>query len=214
MSKKAKYSRYGDYLTKLKKVYQRKEIKLYTDLVLSFAAIIGFAVFAIKPTITTIFRVYKELKDQQEVNQRLDTKLENLRQAKKIYKKIEPDLHLLEEALPKNPNPDLFTAQLEQLARRNNCKISALSIGSVNLKGEVEIMDEQKTKKASQESQLSINGSLQVFGNYQDLVSFFTDLFNFRRINDVSSVSISKANSTYELQAKVNFATYYLPEVQ
>ena len=214
MSKKAKYSRYGDYLTKLKKVYQQKEIKLYTDLVLSFAAIIGFAVFAIKPTVTTIFRIYKELEDQREVNQRLDTKLESLRQARKIYKKIESDLYLLEEALPKNPNPDLFTAQLEQLARQNNCEISALSIGSVNLKGEVEIKDEQNAKKASQESRLSIKGSLQVFGNYRDLVSFFNDLFNFRRINDVSSISISKASSAYELQAKVNFVTYYLPEVQ
>lgn len=210
-NKKTKHGNYGLYLTRLKRFYQRKEVKLYTNLILSFLAIAGFAIFAIRPTVVTISQLLKELQDQKQVNQRLSSKLDHLRQAKKAYKNIENDLYLAQEALPQEPEPDLFVAQLEKLAQENGCLIETISLGSINLKGEIATSQKKGKTKTPEDSQPTLGGTLHVNGRYQDLVSFLSDLFNFRRLNTVNNVSFEKASGD-QLELTLNFITYYLPK--
>ena len=99
-NKKTSTSRYSAYLQKISRFYQKKEVKIYTNLIFSLLAISVFIFFAIRPAVSTILSLNKEIKDQKEVVKRMDQKIENLKRAQKKYRSIENDLYLIEQALP------------------------------------------------------------------------------------------------------------------
>lgn len=202
---------YGVYLGKIKSLYQKKEVQLYTNLILSFGAVICFALFAIKPTLTTIAKVYKEYRDQKEVDLRLQEKIDNLRKAKEAYQQIEEKLHLIQEALPTQPEAELLVAQLEQLAARNNCVLEEVSFGNVMIKGEINLKEgKNKDQPAEKPDQPTLEGNLQIVGTYRDVLSFLGDLYDLRRLNTVSHLSL-EGSARQPLEARLNLTAYYLP---
>ncbi|MCJ7827538.1 hypothetical protein MUP65_00120, partial [Patescibacteria group bacterium] len=138
MPSKTSHSRYSLYLTRARSFYHRKEVKLYSNLILTFLAICAFAIFAIRPTAKTIAELIKELKDQKEVAARLTLKIDHLNQAEKNYQEVESELNLLDEALPTIPGTEILLAQLEKLALKNNCYLVTAKTRQVLLKGNIE----------------------------------------------------------------------------
>lgn len=201
---------YSAYLRKLSRFYQKKEVKIYLNLILSLAAISFFAFFAIRPTALTIAELSKELKDQETVLTRLEKKISELNEARKNFSELEEDLHLISEALPDSPEPSLAVAQIETLVWENN-----LEINSLGTKGVVLIGTKPETKRGVKTEvktpypvfQMDINLS----GSYEDLTSFLKELDNLRRVIHIKSVGMSRLGregSKINLEVKIDI--FYL----
>lgn len=201
---------YGVYLHQLRSLYQKKEVRLYTNLILSFGAIIALALFAIKPTVTTIAQIYKELKDQREVDERLQEKIDNLRRAREAYRQVEDKLYLINEALPTQPEPDLVVAQIERLAVVNNCSLTDIHFDNVTLKGNITSATKRKSETPAKPDQPVLKGDFQIKGEYADVIAFIEDLYILRRLNDVDKILL-EGGPGRPLAAKVGITIYYLP---
>ena len=98
--KNKKNARYSNYLLKAKNIYNIPIVGASTTLIFTLAVICVFAFFAIKPTLTTIAKLNKELKEKQEVNKILEKKINNLNKAQVSYAQLVDYLVLVERALP------------------------------------------------------------------------------------------------------------------
>jgi hypothetical protein len=220
---KTGYLHYQRYLSQIKEIYKKREdIKVYSGLILSLLTISFFGFFAIKPTLSTIASLVKEIKDKREVNQKLQEKINALTLA-------QGELLQVSEALTPKPNLALFINQLEVLAKKNNLKINSLSFSSVifyeqkkeTLKSkegaqEEEIIGEINPKEKPQEKEKKSpetkqdyrenNFSFQSSGTLADLKKLLENLENFRRIVKTEKVSLTQEkdqNWTLALNGKI-----------
>jgi len=194
------YHRYQRYFIDLPRFYQSKKARVYTGIILSLVTIIFFVIFAIKPTLVTITQLFKQRKDQRIVADVLEKKITNLSQAQNEYLSIEPDLPIIDQALPQEPQATLLVKQIETLAHQSNVTISRLRLSEVHL--------EQTGLPKTEKQPLAFNFS--AFGDYANLKIFLTSLFNLRRIVLVESFSFQKGigenvNLSLNLTAKAWF---------
>ena len=119
----AEYHRYRRYFNDLSKFYQHKKARAYTGIIFSLLTVIFFIFFAIRPTLKTITQIIRQLADQKTVSHELERKINNLSEAQKSYLIIEPELALVEEALPQKAEVTLLTKQIEALARQSGITI-------------------------------------------------------------------------------------------
>ncbi len=178
------YHRYQRYFTDLSRFYQTKKARVYTGIILSLVTVIFFIIFAIKPTLTTIAQLLRQIKDQQKVVTELEKKITNLAQAQTEYLAVEPDLYLVDQALPQEPQVTLLIKQLETLAYQNEVKIDRLRFNEVDL-----------AKKATTKTEKqAINFNLSVSGDYANLKNFLTSLSTLRRLIVVENFSFQKGS--------------------
>lgn len=207
--KSLKIGSYSTYLAKVSKFYDKKEVKIYTNLILTLVTISFFALFAIKPTISTIASLAKEIKDQEEVAEKLDQKIKSLQLAKKEYNANKSKLYLINEALPLNPETALFLGQIEILAQENHLELSSVQTEGLAIKGE-SIKNEKKI--VSKKANPSFNTQLILTGEYPQIESFLKAINNLRRIVSIENISInkSKKDSTATLSFKLETEAFHL----
>lgn len=165
------YHRYQRYFTDLSKFYQKKKVKTYTGIILSLITVIFFLFFAIRPTLTTIAQLIRETKDQKNVATEMEKKINNLSEAQVNYLSIEPELLLVEQALPKKPEVALLTKEIEALAKQTGVGITSLRFSEVDL-----------TTDGKQQEKQEIKISLNVLGDYPNLKIFLGNLMSLRRV--------------------------------
>lgn len=213
MANKDQINRYSDYLAKVADIYQRKEVKTYTNLILSLLTASFFAFFAVRPTLVTIAALIKEIKDQKEISQRLDSKFNDLVKAQKEFVTIRSKLELIYLTLPKDPQLSLFLGQIEVLAHENHLDLTTVQSASVYLKRDpdapvIEKKTQEKTPYPSFASRISASGT------YPDLKNFLLSLNNLRRSLNIEGVSLQKGKekSSEILNLFFETNTFYLPE--
>jgi Tfp pilus assembly protein PilO len=192
--------RYRRYFTSINNLYQKKQTKVYTGIVLSLVTIAFFGFFAIRPTLITISGLVKEIKDKRMVADQMDQKIESLTQAQINYSQIKNDLDLVNQSLPLNPDLPILVKQLEALARLSSARIESLRFEKTNLQGE-------KAKEVQ-----TVGFDLAVTGNYQNLKNFLNSLDNLRRITKIEGFAF-KTSTGEENQVLVLTLTghaYYL----
>lgn len=179
------YHRYRRYFTDLSKFYQKKKARVYVEIILSLLAVTFFISFAIRPTFKTIAQLIRETKDQKTVAAELEKKINNLSEAQRNYLTIEPELVLIEEALPQKAEVTLLAKQIETLAHRSGIAIVNLRFTEVNL------TENQTGKQEKQEVKFSFNA----LGDYLNLKNFLRDLMSLRRIVLVKAFSFQTGKS-------------------
>jgi len=97
------YQRYQRYYLNLKRFYQKPVAKVSIFVVISFMTVSFFSVFAIKPTLTTIGQLVKEIEDKGEINTKMDSKLADLARAQAEYGQIRNEVDLVWRAIPDRP---------------------------------------------------------------------------------------------------------------
>lgn len=213
MINKDQTSRYSSYLAKVADFYQRKEVKAYTNLILSLITASFFAFFAIRPTLVTIASLVKEINDQKEISQRLDSKLDDLVKAQKEFATIRSKLGMINSALPKKPQPSLFLGQIELLAYENRLNLTTVQSSSIYLKG---TPTAPVKEKKTQEKTLypSFNSRVSASGTYPDLKNFLLSLNNLRISLNIEGISFQKGKekSSEILNLSFETNTFYLPE--
>lgn len=198
ISSPANYRQYKRYFVDIGRLYKIKKVRVYTEIVLSLAAVSFFLVFAIKPTLVTITELITTIKDQRLVVDQLQNKINALGIAQSEYNLISNDLYLVDEALPKNSQISTLVKQIEALALQSGVTLGSMKFDPVALKEAGAGLKE-------------ISFSLTISGDYQNLKLFLHQLNSLRRVIGVEtfSLKIKKAESQV-LTLGISGKAYYL----
>lgn len=193
---RVEYAQFGRYFTRIREDIEKKPIiRVSLELLLTLLAISFFAAFAIRPTANTIADLLANIRSQQEVKQKLDEKISNLSKARQIWNQEEKRIIILEEAMPKEPQPDKYLRQVEGLAALSGVQLVSYAAEESDLygkPGKKSQDDVKKDKSALQKKRIAL--SLQ--GSYKNLSTFLENLEVMRKIIIIESVSLDQARAS------------------
>lgn len=194
------YHRYQRYFVRLGQLYQQKKTRTYTGIILSILTVTFFLFFAIRPTLTTITGLMREIKDQRLVAEGLQDKINALRSAQEEYRLVEKDLYLVNQALPEDPQISTLLKQIETLAHQSGVTMEMAKYNQVYL----------REKEASPEEK-EVNFGFTASGSYQNLKNFLTSLNSLRRIILVESFAFKTGKAeSQSLNLSLDAKAYYL----
>lgn len=197
--KKDKYQKYIELIPELKSEKNEKMVMI----ILTILAFIVLGVFAVKPTISTIVSLQKQLEDSRFYDSKLQEKIDNLAKLDKQYSTIQNDLPLVYDAIPKTSQIATLAASIKTISDSSNVSIKNLQIQNVAI--------DNKTVATKKYSSFDYNISSE--GNYQNLMTLADNLINFQRILTINSVSIVKSTVLTEttLQININGNSFFKP---
>lgn len=210
------YHRYQRYFVNVTQFYRQKKARVYTGIILSILTVTFFLFFAIKPTLVIITSLIKEIDDKKMVSEKLEDKVNALTLAQNQYTLVQPNLYLVEEALPTEPEVSLLIKQLEVLGRQAGVTIESIQSSQIALKGEAgqtkqTTTGEEAVRKTSSDS---INFTFVASGNYQNLKNFLQTLSSLRRVVLVDSFAFktkeAKETETGILTLSLNAQAHFL----
>lgn len=154
------------------------------ELLLSLGLVIFLGMFAIKPTLTTMSDLIKEIEDKTELKEQLDKKIAALSTAQTVYLSLENRLPVLDQAIPSQPELIKSLKVIEKLAGENNVVIESINVSS--------IPNETPSETSSgnlKRAPLPINVSIS--GDYISIRTYVEALRNIRRIFVVDTVAFT-----------------------
>ena len=208
--------RYRKYFTTLGQFYQQKKTRAYAGIILSLVTISFFLLFAIKPTLMTITQLTKQIKDQKEIVKKLQAKINALQEAQNEYTLVEDSLYLIDQALPENSQVSTLVKEVEALTRYSNVDLKTIRYGQAPLLGKASMVNSKgkKEEKKTKTNQIpSVNFTLALTGNYQNLKKFLQAFSSLRRTLLVESFIFKAAEIWGDEQLLVlslNAQAYYL----
>lgn len=192
---------YREYLKLLPKLKDEKA-QYYTMLAFTLAALSFFGIFAINPTLSTITELKKKLADMQFVFEKYTEKAQNLSILQDAYRSLSGDLHVINDAMPQNPEVPKLIAQINALLSKSNLQATSLSTLGVEITQERQLSN----KNAS-----SFAFTLNATGAYEDMLSFVQSLTHINRLITIESLSISKDANKDMLVLSLRGRGYFKP---
>ena len=154
----------------------------FFGLMLTLVAISFFGFFAIKPTVSTILELQKELSDSQFVYDQLDIKIRNLSTLRGEYANIQKDLPVIISTITINPDVHLLFAQIQSIAQSSSIKIGKLQ------NFEVEVI---KNNNPSTQPYYSYVFSIAGTGSLNNIYKFVSEINIMQRIINIDIFSIN-----------------------
>jgi Tfp pilus assembly protein PilO len=203
---KKEYYRYHRYFFGLQKAAQAPKIRSFAWLSLTIFTICFFLIVAIRPTLVTIAKLNREIKDEKEANRKMQIKINSIIAAQDEYAKNLDNLPLLDEALPDRSEFPRLAYFIEKLAIDNNLSLKSLGFDRI---GRIE---KKITKGEIPSNTTPLDFSVNVSGSYSDLKAFLTQLENSRRIVNINQASFSqiKKEDNWELVLYISGQALFL----
>lgn len=173
----------------------------YMYIILSLFTLAAFGIFAIGPTITTISQLNKQYEENADVLKALEQKNTNLQKLNSEFVAVEPELNLLDKAIPLTPKVTELTRQIEIIATRNNLSVVKLDSGLVEL---------YPTKNANNPV-FSYTFAVTVDGTERDINKFVQDVINMERIIGIERLTTGKQLKQAFTATVVGRAFFYQP---
>lgn len=193
---KTEARRYHRYFVNLGQLTQRKDVRSWTNLTLSFLTIAFFGFFAIKPTLVIIAKLAKEIKDKEEINLKLQKKIASLVKAQEEYSIHQSRFYLVGQALPQTADFPSLIFFLEEEASSSGIEIKSFSINKV------EILPSEKAK-TKEEKVPSFEFTVYLTGDYQNLEDFLGRIESSRRIITIKNVNFGQTKKEKEETSKI-----------
>lgn len=202
LQKPGKMARYSNLLSSIKERSKTPPVRSFAWLSFTLFIIAFFIVIAIRPTIITIAKLNKEIKDQKDLNKKMDVKIKSLVQAQQNYAKNIDLLYLLDEALPQRSEFPRFAFFLEDQATNSGITIRSISLDQFN----------KKESAASGSGLFSF--SINTEGDYLKLKNFLQTLEQSRRITQIDTAVFNQVveNDSPKLTMTVTGTVYYKPK--
>ena len=183
--------------------------------VISFMTVSFFSMFAVRPTLTTIGQLIREIEDKRQIVERLDKKLSQLEQAQEEYVQIEDDSLLLWGAIPAEPQLSKFILQLEVLALQKNVNLVNFQIEPVTLLGIPTKVAEKKAGGEKGAPMVSVN--ITAGGSFEQVKEFVRMIERLERLMVVNEVNWSVGTPFLkregaEVTASIRGKVYFVPE--
>lgn len=192
-------------LATLTDFYRKPTAAVSLELGLTIVLTIFLALFAIRPTLTTMSQLSKEIKEKKELNTKLEKKTAALATAQALYYASQDKLSLLDQAIPNQSTlvPDIKT--IEKMAGENSLVISSMTLQSFPDTGTSSSSGKLKGENKS------LPLSLTVEGDYPSIRSFVDQLISNRRLFLVSNIvfSVKKQRQSQALSASFTIETPY-----
>jgi Tfp pilus assembly protein PilO len=138
-------------------------------------------VFAIRPTVTTIARINKEIKEKERVNTLLEKKINTLNELDKQYTPNKEAFDDLEMIFPAGENFSLLLANMELVTTRNGHKLSSISFNKYKGK------DYDITTKALKPYTMTLSAR----GKEENILNFLQELEDLPMYPVIESFSYS-----------------------
>lgn len=187
---KSGLTRYRRYL---ESVSERPIARAGLFLVLSLILIVGMLIFALRPTLVTISGLLGQIKAQQEIVGKLDEKIVEISKSQIALNRVEPQLFLLDQALPNNPALQIFMNTVESQASGSGIKITNMVFSAVAF------------------STQNIDFTLTADGDYKSLRNFVQIMESLRRIVHLNSVQIVSSEKKSDLTLTIKGIAGSLP---
>jgi Tfp pilus assembly protein PilO len=175
----------NNYLSSISTSTSERSQKFF-GIILTFCALSFFGFFAIKPTVSTILKLRKEISDNQFVLGQLETKIINLTQLKVQYSNLQNDLPVIMNAITVQPDVALLFAQIQSVGKTSNITFKKLQ------NSEVEIA---KNENSAEKNYYSYAFSIVGSGSSDDIYKFMQTISNMERVVDIDTFSISNATN-------------------
>jgi Tfp pilus assembly protein PilO len=173
----------NNYLSSIPTSTSERSQKFF-GIILTFCALSFFGFFAIKPTVSTILKLQKEISDNEFVLGQLETKIINLTQLKVQYSNLQNDLPVIMNAITAQPDVALLFAQIQSVGKTSNITFKKLQ------NSEVEIA---KNENSPEKNYYSYSFSIAGSGSSDDIYKFMQTISNMERVVDIDTFSISNA---------------------
>ena len=155
----------------------------FFGLVLTLCALSFFGFFAIKPTVSTIIRLQKEISDSQLILNKLGIKINNLTELRKQYFNLQDDIPIVTRAITVQPDVPLLFGQIQSVGLTSNVTIKKLKNFEVEILGN----DNNINKNYSSYS-FAVGGE----GSLENISGFMDKLINMERVVNIDMFSINK----------------------
>ena len=195
------------YTNSLKNIYRQKNIKNSLNIILSIVTSLTLISLAIRPTLSTITSLKKQLSDENQVLRLLQQKIQALQSAEKNYYQAQPYFSYIESAIPEKAETALFNIQLNYLAQKHNISIESINFGSFNL---IDKMPPDK-KQIAEKQNIPINVNFN--GSWDNIKNFMSDLENLSSLIKIkqSSLASSQKDTTQLINVSLQGEIYYFP---
>ena len=177
-----------------------KKTQDYTFVVLFLLVFSVFIIFAISPSLKTAFSLKKEETDLKKVDSVYEQKIMNIAAIQNQIEESREKLPLLNQAVSQYPEVNKMVDDVKTIADKNQFVIKKANIADVNL---------TQSKKQIDRVRLIVEGKT----NFGNLLSFFNDLFEQRRLKTITNLSISQdreATNSGQLQVILTIDGFYL----
>lgn len=189
------------YLTTILPRLAEKKVQSYTTIVLSLVTIAFFGIFAIGPTLSTITDLQKQVDDSTFVDQQLGQKINTLTALQEAYTLLKPDLPVVFDAIPQQPDLALFVSQIQGIGKLTNVQVSnaqtlPVDVGNQTVSGKF----------------TTFAFSLDVNGTRQEVFDFLDKLTTYNRLVSIDILSLTSAQTTTDsYRVSVRGKAYFKP---
>lgn len=189
----------------LQNFYNRPTTQVSLGLLLSLILICIFTLFALKPTLTTIAALDKEINTRREYNTNLQNKISALSKAQAAYVKVRDSIFYVDNSLPKEAAFPRLEREIELFAVNHNIILTNAFFTKFDLVG--------VQPKAGPEKQYRLAFQLSLEGSFNDLKGFLQDMEKVDRVIVIDQISFSNKASIEgaQLSCQVGGWTSYLP---
>lgn len=197
-------SQYFRYFTYIKPFAKNPAVKSYGSIIFALVTISILTFFAIKPTVSTILVLQKQLADQEEVLKKVTDKTNNLSLGKKNYDNLDPIIkNKISTAIPDKASLKSLTQNLEEAAKIHEASISALQIQPV-------ILTPDTPGKLGSLSEISFVFNTE--GTYQNLIALLQEIQRSSRLIAIENLSLSKTSDDKSIIMSLSGKVYYLKQ--
>ena len=196
------FNTYNKYTRKYSinvKISKQKSVLATVYIIFTLVTVSILAVFAIRPALTTIAALQRQLEQNKQLEQHMRDKLLALSTLDTAYAELTPNLPTIFLAIPKSSQIPYLTRQLEQLAQGAGLTVANLVFDTL------EIYPAQKTNQPL----YSFTFVLTVDGTQNGVNQFISDLIFFDRIISIDRISSGKSANSASYEATIVGRAYY-----
>lgn len=179
---------------RIKKIQKKKD---YTVISIMIFVVAFFTIFAIRPSINLIVTLLKEKAEYESVNQRLETKIQEIIQAQTNYMYALNKKETIDQAIPDSHRLDQINKTISQQLELSTFNIQKLAI-----------------YPRIKNTLVPINIDISFKSEYDQLTSFLKALYKNPRIFRIRSLNIAlqdqQGSESAKLRVNTNLETYYL----
>ena len=197
------YYRLRNYYLNVSRKLSRKETRALLATAFTFFTVSFFVFFAIRPTLTTIASLQRQIKDARKLDKDLTDKIMVLTQARERYDIIQGGILTLEEILPVGEHIIDLIRELRAIENRIQATVSGKNFSNISL---------VPIKKKRGFTLRSLRLALSFSGDYKRVKELLRLLETSKKMIEVKSLSLEPTiiKDTGERGIKVNIqANYY-----
>lgn len=104
--------------------------KTYSFAIFTIVVVIVLLVGAVRPTLLTITKINKDIREKKHIDQQLEVKLNNMGRLSSEYSTLQADIEVLPLIFPVQSNFSLFMSNVEEVSKNNGYTLTGISFGS------------------------------------------------------------------------------------